>query len=340
MEAYKSPYFRKHYRFLNDFYSNDYDILEKSPSKHIKKATNIPKNSANSPFLPATKQIEGPLTQVLEEDFYISKRETRKRESLSLSKVSFLNRPSLIKTPVLKNSNSFDSRKLSSLNSGLFFKSQQNPETYKKLLDRVRYTPPSNKDFVNKQEVMKIVEGLIAKYSEKKQETQSFMPQILKKNSILELEKSLNELDLTFTKVVLKPKTPIKQQNNNKNNRFFHLPGRFLCNIRLKNGFLKKDTINSYKSLLYSKDFTIVEETSQNIVMKKPEFLYSSKAKSMTFNKNNSNIFKFPQENMQVKTRGTYISEFKDGSNDNSHSLYTKNSKNKFINMIKKMHGN
>lgn len=336
MEAYKSPYFRKHYRFLNDFYSNDYDILEKSPSKHIKKTSNISKNSMNSPFLLAAKQIESPLTQVLEEDFYTSKRETRKRESLSLSKASFLNRPSLIKTPVLKNSNSFDSKKLSSY----FFKSQQNPETYKKLLDRVRYTPPPNKEFENKREVMRIVEGLISKYSEKKRENQSSMPQILKKNSILELEKSLNELDLTFTKVVLKPKTPLKQQNNNKNNQFFHLPGRFLCNIKLKNGIMEKNTVNSYKSLLYSKDFTIVEEDSQNILMKKPDFLYSSKAKSMTFNKNNSNIFKFPQGNFKIKTRGADISEFKEYSFNNFQSFYSKNSKNKFVNIIKKMHGN
>lgn len=338
METYKTPYFQKYYHFLNDFYSNDYDNFDKISLKRLKSRIVPRPPKSSSPFLPQVKHSEIPLTQISEEDFFTSKRELRKRDTLSMSKIE---KSGPFKSPVLKSSTSFcsiNNFSTSFYKSGLP-KSSNNPEVYKKLKDRIKMVQTNKEEKIDKKEVLQIVDGLIEKYCNNPKED-TLNSERHKKLNNNDLEKNLKELDLTLSKVYIKPK-PIKEiKSVDKIKEYYHLPGRFLCNIKIEKGFKANTTripLKSYKSLLHSQDFTFSDDHPFSFELKRGSTLNFKNTDNSFFGGRSKgedvkNIFKI---NDKSKTQAKFAS-----NSERKMVITPENSKNKFIKIISKMHGN
>ena len=340
MEKYKSPYIRKHFRFLNDFYSNDYELIEKSSplkspitTSQYQSKTDIP-----SALLSVKKNPEGTLTsltQVEEEDFYIEKRSIRKRDSMHKSSHHPFNetfhqsnifKPLYHKTPsndVIESGNSSD--------------------VYLNLLERIkRFNPKSQfiKPNVSKEEVLKIVENLIDNSSNSMKSSKIFRNDETK-SFVAELQKNLQDIDINLSKVYLIPSKFQKKLKNKKNLSDYHLPGRYLCNIKLQNNdkYNKTDgkaLKNSFRSLLVSPEFNIVnsvEDINKNFsLLKKSSFILPTNQPAI-------NSFRIKTKTKENITNLTHIRNKTTNTTANNIESNEKN-KQKFANMIRKMHIN
>ena len=251
----------KHYRFINEFYSKDHDVVEKnSPKKPIKLSQHYEIPSIQSPFLPNLKKTESPLTMVEEEDFYTEKRALRKRESilrtnnstseLLRSRLSTINSGSVHKSIV---SMSSFQKPPSLMEVSPRCKIKANPDIYKKLLERVkRFNLKENglKNGVSKDEILKIVENLIEKSSEANKK-----PKISKKsghqNPFYDIENSFSN---SYFMTTSKPKMPEKKHFFSE----FHITNSYSSNIKPENEAGKILSFRSaYQNLINSQDFSL-----------------------------------------------------------------------------------
>lgn len=299
----------KHYRFINEFYSKDHDVVEKnSPKKPIKLSQHYKIPSSQSPFLPNLKKTESPLTMVEEEDFYIEKRALRKRESvlrtnnstseLLKSRLSTVNSGSVHKSIV---SMSSFQKSPSFMEVSSRCKIKFNPDVYKKLLERVkRFNLKENglKNGVSKDEILKIVENLIEKSSEVTKKPK-FSKKSGNQNPFYDIENSFSS---NYFMTTTKPKLTEKKNFFSE----FHITNSYSSNIRHENEPGKAISFRSaYQNLINSQDFSLFppeEPLQQSQVFKRTSTL-NFHTQSQLLNKLNAKNNKIPnlKNNNQIQ---------------------------------------
>ena len=325
----------KHYRFINEFYSKDHDVVENnSPKKPIKLSQHYKIPSSQSPFLPNLKKTESPLTMVEEEDFYIEKRAVRKRESilrtnnstseLLKSRLSTINSGSVHKSIVSMSS----FQKVPSLMEvSSRCKIKPNPDVYKKLLERVkRFNLKENglKNGVSKDEILKIVENLIEKSSEanKKLKISKISGH---QNPFYDIENSFSN---SYFMTTLKPKLPEKKNLFSE----FHITNSYSSGLKPENEAGKGLSFRSaYQNLINSEDFSLFppeDHPQQSQVFKRNSTL-NFHTQSPLLNKLNVKNNKIPNfKNNGNGKKQIQITPFKKGGNTE-----------KLKEMIRRMHG-